>query len=504
MFPSSPQIIMAPSLDYVASERQQHDLPSLKLKLQGLAATALDMNPDKLRNKTNKSWLALGGDSLTAVNFMGHCHEAGIVVDIPGILQAKSLDDLIDHISRSHQSRRPASNGIENSYGPPEGPLLDKLRGVLHGPLDEIQGIGPCSPMQENFIALQSIDPRAYQLQLAATISSMDPAVVVTPDAVKTSWRAVVQRHAALRTMFIESVDRPGRLDQVVWGNINPQISVLPLSEAEKKASFEEYSSEFPHHLILAQAPNNKLFVRLIISHAIVDAVSIEIVFRDLFRDLTKTLPADEHMQCRDFLQAQQPNTSHEALSYWSRYMAEAEGSFLSSSSSKTSPTGLYVIDQEMAIPPELALNFSENSNATLVNACQVAYALVLRCYTGSNNVFFSYTASGRQKRIKGLQDAVGNFVNTLPCRVDFEQTITITESLERIQRDFLDSLPHQGASLNGNKEVNGASARQLGDSLLSFQQGGGTETELVREGFLVDVLSWEAPSDVCDKPNWG
>jgi len=489
---------MAPSLNHVASERQQDDLPSLELKLESLAATALDNNPHKLRNKIHKSWLALGGDSLTAVNFMGSCHEAGIDVDIPDVLQAESLDDLIDRIARSHQSRQPTSNGIENSYGPPEGPLLDGLRGVLRGPLEKIQCIGPCSPMQENFIALQSIDPRAYQLQLAATMSSANPAVVVTTDTVKKSWTAVVKRHAALRTMFVESVDRPGRLDQVVWKNINPQISVLPLSEAENKTSFEDYGSEFPHRLILAQAPDNKLFLRLIISHAIVDAVSIEILFRDLFRALTGTLPADEHMQCGDFLQAQQPDTSHEALSYWSRYMEATEGSFLSSPSSKTSPTGLYTIDQEMPIPPELAQNLSDQSNATLVNACQVAYALVLRCYTGASNVCFSYTASGRQKRIKGLQDAVGNFVNTLPCRVHLGENTTIAEALERAQSDFLDSLPYQGASLTGNQEGSGASVRQLGDSLLSFSRGV-PETEFARAGFAVDVVSWEAPSDVRD-----
>ncbi|RDL36341.1 Uncharacterized protein BP5553_05693 [Venustampulla echinocandica] len=476
---------MEPSLNHVASEQQQDDLSPLKLKLESFAATALDISPHKLRNKIHKTWLALGGDSLTAINFMGYCHDAGIDVDIPGVLQAESLDDLIDRIAQSHQSRQPASDGIENSYGSPKGPPLDGLHDVLRGPLDEIQGIGPCSPMQENFIALQSIDPRAYQLQLATTISSTNPAVAVTTDAVGKSWTAVVKRHAALRTMFVESVDRPGRLDQVVWRNTKPQISVLPLSEAENKASFEAYGSEFPHRLVLAQAPDNKLFVRLIISHAIVDAVSMEILFRDLFRALTGTLPADEYMRCEDFVRAQQPDTSHEALSYWSRYMVATEGSFLSSPSSKTSPTGFYTIDQEMPIAPDLAQKLSDRSNATLVNACQVAYALMLRCYNGASNVCFSYTTSGRQKRIKGLQDAVGNFVNTIPCRVDVGENTTIAKALERAQSDFLDSLPYQGASLTG----------QLGDSLLSFQRGV-PEIELAKAGFAVDIVSWEAPSD--------
>ena len=502
---------MSPFLDDVVSE-QQDDIASLKLKLEGFAASALEINPHKIRNQSHKTWLALGGDSLTAVNFMGSCYKAGIDVDIPDIFQSPSLDDLINRIVRSHQTTQSASNGIKiphkdsgdsengslSPYGPPEGHRWDRLRSVLRGPLSEIQGIGPCSPMQENFIALQRIDVRSYQLRIAARMSSTNPAVVVTTDTVKKSWLAVVKRHAALRTMFVESVDRTGRFDQVVWRNINPQVSVLPLSEAENN---EEYGTEFPHHLILGQAPDNKVFVKLLISHAVMDGVSIEVLLRDLCRSLTGTLPAGEALQCGSFLRAQQPDTSQEALSYWSRYMAASEGSFLSSPSSKKSPTGLYSIDQEMPIRPELAQNLSAQFNATLVNACQIAYALVLRCYTGANNVCFSYTTSGRQKRMKGLHNAVGSFINTLPCRVDFGETTTIAEALERIQSDFLDGLPYQGANLTDKQEMSGASVRQLSDSLLSFY-GGLPETELAKAGFLIDVVSWDAPSDVCKPSN--
>ena len=498
---------MAPFLDdgHAVGELQQDDIHSLRLMLEGFASRALEITPRKLRNQSHKTWLELGGDSLTAVNFMGFCHEAGVDVDIPNVFLSDSLDELLDRIAQSHQNRKSASNEEDMENGdhgnshhyhlPEDGPLLGILRG--HGPLDEVQGVGPCSPMQENFIALQKIDPRAYQLRLTARIAFTNPAVVVTTDLVGKAWLAVVRRHAALRTMFVESVDRPGRFDQVVWKNIKPQISVLPLSAAEDSKA--EYGSEFPHHLILAQAPDNKLFVKLSISHAVMDGVSIEILFRDLFRALTQSLPTgEEPLQCWDFLHAQQPDTSQEALSYWSRYMAATEGTFLSSPSSKKKPTGLYSIDQEVPIRSELAQNLSGQFNATLVNACQVAYALVLRCYTGANSVCFSYTTSGRQKRVKGLHDAVGAFVNTLPCRVDFGETATITEALSRAQGDFLESLPYQGASLTDKQGMSGGSVRQLGDSLLSFY-GGLPETELAKAGFAVDIVSWEAPSDVCN-----
>jgi hypothetical protein len=64
------------------------------------------------------------------------------------------------------------------------------------------------------------------------------------------------------------------------------------------------------------------------------------------------------------------------------------------------------------------------------------------------------------------------------------------------VQADFFDSLPFQGASLTGKADTGGPTVRQLGDSLLSFQRGL-PEEELAQAGFAVDVMSWEAPSDV-------
>ena len=480
----------------VASKPYHNNAAGLKLELESFASTALSISVQDLRPKVHKSWLALGGDSLTAVNFVGSCYGAGIDVDIPDVLQAESLADLFDLIALSQRPTQPTSNGTNDRvYTAHSGPSLDALCQALGIPADGVQAIGPCSPMQENFIALQSIDPAAYQLQLSLKISATN-SIRMDTDSFAKAWRAVVNRHPALRTMFVESADRPGKVDQVVCRNTSPQITVLSTPEAESRLSFEAYGTRFPHHLILASTPDRKLFVKLNISHAIADATSIEVLFRDLFRALTGTLPVDEYMQCDDFMQAQQPDVTKEALSYWSHYTAASESSFLSHSGSKTSPVGLYTIDQEMTLPPDLLQAFTEQSNATLVNACQAAWALVLRCYTGSSNVSFSYTASGRQKRIKGLQDAVGLFVNTLPCHVQLDQSTTVAEVLQRAQRDFLQSLPYQGADLTDSQQDSGIAVREVGDSLLAFQSAV-PETELADAGFGVDLVSWEAPSDV-------
>ncbi|KAK8110192.1 uncharacterized protein PG998_006649 [Apiospora kogelbergensis] len=489
---------MQPIGDEMDRMRELEDLASLKFELENLAATALSISPRKLRARVHKTWLALGGDSLTAVNFMGACHEAGLDIDLPDVVQAASLGDLLERIAVKNIDRKHSTNGDQSERGPPERPMSNELRELLNGSVDQVEAVGPCSPMQENLIALQSLDPKAYQLQLALKIASTNQRIRISIETVAQAWREVVRRHAALRTTFMESIDRPGRIDQVIWHDGNPQISVLSLPDAENATDVGEYETQFHHRLILAELSDDELFVRLIVSHALVDGVSVEVLFRDLIRALTKTLSPGPSMTCHDFLQAQQPDTSPEALAYWRQYTEGMESSFLESENlqKKDRARGnLYVVDDEVSLPAEVADELSQSHNATLANACQVAYALVLRSYTGARNVSFSYTASGRQKRFRGLQETVGNFVSTLPCRVDLTGDPTVSEALARVQNEFLESVPFQGADLTGQQEEAVLSGRQLGDSLISFQRGM-PEAELAQLGLAVDVVSWEAPSD--------
>lgn len=490
---------MQPISDEMDRMHEMEDLSSLKFELENLAATALSISPRKLRARVHKTWLALGGDSLTAVNFMGACHEAGLDIDLPDVVQAASLGDLLERIAVKNIDRKHSTNGDQSERGPPERPMSNELRELLNGSVDQVEAVGPCSPMQENLIALQSLDPKAYQLQLALKIASTNQRIRISIETVAQAWREVVRRHAALRTTFMESIDRPGRIDQVIWHDGNPQISVLSLHDAENATDVGEYETQFHHRLILAELSDDELFVRLIVSHALVDGVSVEVLFRDLIRALTKTLSPGPSMTCHDFLQAQQPDTSPEALAYWRQYTEGMESSFLQSENlqKKDRARGnLYVVDDEVFLPAEVADELSQSHNATLANACQVAYALVLRSYTGARNVSFSYTASGRQKRFRGLQETVGNFVSTLPCRVDLTGDPTVSEALDRVQNEFLESVPFQGADLTGQQEGAVLSGRQLGDSLISFQRGM-PEAELAQLGLAVDVVSWEAPSDV-------
>ena len=505
------------------------DSPALKTTLENLAAKALGITPRKLRNNNDKTWLGLGGDSLTAVNFMGACHAAGIRINIPDIVKAESIDDLLRRIAEGHLLRclhvsgqdedEEWMDGIANGNGnakanerdadasmpPPrkrQKTKLDvssELRGFLNGSIDAVEGVGLCSPMQENFMAVQNLDPSAYQLRVAVTIAStnLNPAVVVSTDAARHAWRRVVRKHPALRTSFIDSVDRPGHLDQIVWRDVEPQISVFSSPSEAEAASFEEtYRSKFSHRLVLAPAAFGRLYLRLVISHALVDGVSLELLFRDFLLGLSDSIPEDEEhgsLACDAYIEAQQPDTSQESLKYWSRYTEAIEGTFLKGAiatpvPSKTKkPTGLYVVDDEITI-----LKYDNNRHdelkATVASACQVAWALVLGSYTGNSDVCFSYTASGRQKRVRGLQEGVGNFVNTLPCRINLLSDPTVEGAAQGVQADFLESLHFQGASLSG--------VQQFGDCLLSFQRGL-PEDELMRAGFEVDVLSWEAPSDV-------
>lgn len=84
---------------------------------------------------------------------------------------------------------------------------------------------------------------------------------------------------------------------------------------------------------------------------------------------------------------------------------------------------------------------FCETYGSTLFNVIQLAWALVLRCYTGTDDVCCGYLTSGRDIPLSGIENAVGLFINLLVCRLQSDSNLPILSILQRNESDFIRSL---------------------------------------------------------------
>ena len=124
---------------------------------------------------------------------------------------------------------------------------------------------------------------------------------------------------------------------------------------------------------------------------------------------------------------------------------------------------------------PDAALirDFCRQHNITLASIFRLAWGIVLRAYTGDEQVCFGYLASGREVPVAGIENAVGAFINMLVCSLDFNiiNQKKAVDTLEGLQDEYLKSLPWQHTSLAEIQHELGLGGQSLFNTVLSFQR---------------------------------
>src|SRR3954464_11709000 len=66
----------------------------------------------------------------------------------------------------------------------------------------------------------------------------------------------------------------------------------------------------------------------------------------------------------------------------------------------------------------------------------QGAWAILLRCYSGSEDIVFGTTVAGRPPELPGMEEMIGLFVNTLPVRVRVPGGVPVARWLRQLQAE--------------------------------------------------------------------
>jgi amino acid adenylation domain-containing protein/non-ribosomal peptide synthase protein (TIGR01720 family) len=319
----------------------------------------------------------------------------------------------------------------------------------------EIEDVYPASPMQQGLLLAQMKHPELYMYHAILEVQCTDN-LQVDPRRIAEAWQVVVNRHPALRTIFIDSLARDGSQNQVVMKNSPGRISfVTDIEDSNAARTLRERpgidcrEALPPHNMTICKTKSGKVWVKLELSHAINDGTSITNILGDLSRAYERKLTrADTGPLYRDFI-AHILSTSQDAdVAYWKNYLSGIEPCFFPTLND--GKVGSHKHDSvEVVIPDSTTTqNFCKKNGVTLSNVLQVAWALVLHCYVGASDVSFGVVASGRDVPVKGIDEAVGVFVNMLIARLTFSDETTIDKLLETLQTDSVNALAHQACSL--------------------------------------------------------
>ncbi|KAL9614736.1 MAG: hypothetical protein Q9167_000805 [Letrouitia subvulpina] len=354
----------------------------------------------------------------------------------------------------------------------------DKLPSIGITDLRNVEDIYRCSQIQQGLLISKQRDEAFYAVEGVYKVNSKD-GVHVNSSRVADAWQSVVNRHASLRTIFVDSLSQDEALyDQIVLKTVKANIIRLvydtdsdAIEALRLQSSLEHDDRSPPHRFTICDTRTGSVFCKLEISHTIIDGASMSIMFRELVlfyegRFLRETGPLYSNYIA--FLQSQPIQAG---TGYWKSYLADAE------------PTIFPALDDALCTQRELrskrlqlddltdVQHFCNLHGLTLANVFHTAWALTLSSYTSLNDVSYGYLNSARDRSIEDIDDIVGYLVNMLVCRVVLAPETPLIETMQQVQTDLSDGQAHCQTALSEVLHALKLSGSSLFNTSLSYRK---------------------------------
>jgi amino acid adenylation domain-containing protein len=331
-------------------------------------------------------------------------------------------------------------------------------------PKETIQDILALTPVQEGilFHCLSEPDQGHYFEQLSIGISG-----TVEITWFEQAWNAVVESNEMLRTFF-------------QWENLKSPLQVILKTheidfryyeittddeEEEKqrlagiKAKDREESfdlQEVPFRVTLCKRKKDRFDIIISSHHILYDGWSSGIILKEFFnaygtlkKGRTPVKPVKNKF--KEFVRWNQRQVDVKQTEFWKNYFSGWEpGAGLPVVKKKINQAnetgnnetgagfGCWCIGLT-AHTKEKIEEFVKSHRVTTAALLYIAWGIVLQKYTNTNDVVFGTAVSIRPPEIKGIEDVVGLFINTLPFRLTVREDYheRLPELILRVQDDL-------------------------------------------------------------------
>lgn len=316
----------------------------------------------------------------------------------------------------------------------------------------DVRDIYPCTPMQEGILISSSIGTASYHSVSIWQAVSAGSAVCVSR--LTAAWKTVLRMHPVLSTVFLTNPET-GRFIQVVLNDSNA-ASVCQATDSKtaiehlgQMQGFKALPSQPECFFTISIGQEGEVACRLDMTHALMDALSLSIIVRDLEKAYSGQA-LSLRTPFRNYVEHIQRTPALNRLPYWKKYLAGVKPCDLpgdiASSRSKSERNSLY---GWITLPTAVTAPISKiccEKGLTRSAFLHLAWSLVLSHFTGMRQVCFGYILSGRNSLIDGVEDIVGPLINILIARVDLEQPLS--DVMTNINKYNIEHLENQHVSL--------------------------------------------------------
>jgi amino acid adenylation domain-containing protein len=323
-----------------------------------------------------------------------------------------------------------------------------------------IEEILPLSPFQQGLYFHALYDraaPDSYLVQYVARLAGP-----VDETALREAARALLDRHAALRAVFRQR--QSGEPVQIIAASVPLDWTVHDLSgtsavgqgaqlesllASERARRFDLARPPLIRFTLVRLAPDRHVFA-LTNHHILLDGWSMPIVISDLFAFHAGKGAAVPALRYRDFLDwlAKQDTVLAE-IAYADALGGLSGPTILAGRSKRAQPARVTRITVTLDAAETGRLGeVARGMGVTANTVVQAGWGAVLGRLSGSQDVVFGATVSGRPPDLAGVEGLVGLCINTVPVRVRMAADEPVRDLLRRLQAEQAGLLPHHHLGL--------------------------------------------------------
>lgn len=338
-----------------------------------------------------------------------------------------------------------------------------------------VQAIYPLSPMQEGMLYYYLVDKKSTNYFIRNVFEFTGKLNYEYFDA---SFQLLALKYDVLRTVFFFIKSEKAR--QIVLKKRKLDIKLVDFSNAdelekdylveeEKKRDLErgfDLEKESLLRITLIKISEQKHIVLWSAHHIIIDGWCISILFRDLMsyysqleagcqiEELSSSIEKEklQILTYADYINWLQKQDMQAADDYWKDLLLHY------SQVSEIKPACIPDDTEDKVSKVDCSLSeettkklctVARSGGFTVSNIIEAVLGVLLQRYNRSQDSVFGKVVSGRDNGLRGIENAVGLFINTIPVRVKSDTTSTWREISDLVKSQALNSTNYDFYSLS-------------------------------------------------------
>lgn len=434
-----------------SGERPRGDV---EIALSNLWADVLQVSIDSISRED--SFFALGGDSVQAMKLVSGAAAMDLHFSVADVFQYSILSDLAQFLEGPSANHEPIVVEDIDEFELIGGPnkfrtLREQLSKVHKIPVNRVEDIYPCLPMQEGMMAETIGSPEAYILQEVLKLSNK-----VELAKLEESLEALVEAYPIMRTRII-TLKQLGAC-QVVMTDDEPvdieyddDLSSFLIRDKKNHMGYGDTLSRFA----VIQEPTGERYLVWTVHHAVTDGHMhqdilgrLEQAYRD--EDLPQTLSFNQVVKLHS---EKHIEDSH---AFWGSQFSKWDGVHYPECDEAYEPVITDYVSHQVKLPKEA-------SGFTPSILLRAAWALVLAQLSNQTDVIMGITQSGRDIPLPGVHEALGPCLATIPLRVLIDMQQSVAKFLNQLQSQYIDIIQYQHTGLQHIRKASTESAAAIG-----------------------------------------